>query len=266
MIDSHCHLDSDRFDGDRPAVLARACDAGVRAIVIPAIRPSTWPGLSKLVRDWKGTPSLHLAVGVHPQVVPELTAEELRFIDDDGEALAQAARAMGAVAIGECGLDGMTAEPELQARVLRAHIRAARATGLPLLLHVYRAHGAAPKLLAEERVDQCGGVLHSYSGGRDLVVRYLRMGLHLSFAGPVTYPNARRPLEAARAVPLDRLLVETDAPDQAPAPHQGARSEPAYVGLIVRAMAEARGEDANALVAATSENARRLFRIGMKER
>ena len=120
-------------------------------------------------------------------------------------------------------------------------MRAARIAGKPLVIHVLRAHDAAPRILREER-GRSRGVLHSYSGGADLVPVYASLGLCFSFAGPVTYANARKPVEAARAIPAELLLAETDAPDQAPEGHRGGRSEPAYVaGGDRRARRRARG-------------------------
>jgi TatD DNase family protein len=259
VIDSHCHLDLPVFDADRAEVLARAAAAGVRAILIPAIRPATFAALAALPARHPGA-GLALAIGTHPQVVPDLTDAELRAATDP-EAIAAAARAAGAVAIGECGLDGGTDRPDLQERVLRAHLRAAHLAGLPLVLHVLRAHTAAPRILTEERAAEVGGVLHSYSGGADLVPVYARLDLHFSFAGPVTYDRARRPLEAARRVPAERLLVETDAPDQTPAPHRGQRCEPAFVTHVVEALAAACHTSPAELGARTAANASRLFRL-----
>ncbi|HEY1549167.1 MAG TPA: TatD family hydrolase, partial [Kofleriaceae bacterium] len=116
------------------------------------------------------------------------------------------------------------------------------------------AHDVAPQILRDEHAT--GGVLHSYSGGAELVATYARLGFAFSFAGPITYPSARKPLEAARAVPADLLLAETDAPDQAPAAHRGSRSEPAFVADVIAGLAAARGDDAAALCDA---NARRIF-------
>ncbi|MGH9886809.1 MAG: TatD family hydrolase, partial [bacterium] len=206
LIDTHCHLDVAAFDADRDAVVARAAAAGVAGIVVPAIRPRTWDALRQLVARHAGA-GVRSAFGIHPQIVPELAAEELA--GDLTARLVDAAR--DACAIGECGLDGGTPQHELQEQIFRAHLRAARATGKPLVIHVLRAHDAAPRLLREE--GPITGVLHSYSGGADLVPVYRDLGLAFSFAGPVTYPNARRPLAAARAVPADLLLAETDAPD-----------------------------------------------------
>jgi TatD DNase family protein len=259
VFDSHCHLDQPLFDADRAAVLTRARTAGVTAILVPAIRPRTWSGLLAL-------PAAHpemqivLALGVHPQSVPALDPAE-RALARDADALAAAIAGRGAVAVGECGLDGATSEPEEQELILRAHVRAARLLRLPLVVHVLRAHGAAPRILAEEGAAEVGGVLHSYSGGAALVPVYARLGFVFSFSGAVTWRNARRPVEAARAIPAERLLAETDAPDQSPEPHRGGRCEPAHLSEVVRGLAAARGGDAEAMGALTDGNARRVFRL-----
>ena len=260
LIDTHCHLDLPAFDADRAEVLARAVAAGVDAIVLPAIRPRTWSRVQALarLRDDAG-PAVHVAMGIHPQIVPELDPDELA--GDLVERLADAATQCHAIAIGECGLDGATANLELQETLLRAHVRAARAVSLPLVIHVLRAHDHAPRILREERVHEVGGVMHSYSGGADLVPVYRDLGLAFSFAGPITFANARRPVEAARVVPEDLLLAETDSPDQAPEAHRGGRNEPAFLRAVIRGLAAARDEHDEAIAALTTSNARRLFRI-----
>jgi TatD DNase family protein len=202
--------------------------------------------------------ALRAAIGVHPQVVPDLDPDE-RAIATDPARLAAAAAAAGAVAIGECGLDGGTGERPLQEEILRAHLRAARELGLPLVLHVLRAHDGAAAILRAEGVAAVGGIMHSYSGGAGLVPTYLALGLGISFAGAVTWPGARRPIEAARVVPDDHLMVETDAPDQTPAPHRGARCEPAHLAATVHALALVRGVDAEVVAAFTEANARRIL-------
>jgi TatD DNase family protein len=259
VIDTHCHLDLPAFDGDRAAVLDRARAAGVEAILVPAIRPASWGGL-RILQAAHAAPALAVAIGVHPQVVPDLDPRE-RAVALDPERLADAAVAAEAVAIGECGLDGGTEERELQERVFRAHVRAARACGRPVVVHVLRAHDLARRVLDEERVRDVGGVLHSYSGGAALVPIYRDLGLAFSFAGPVTYDGARRPVEAARVVPDDLLLAETDAPDQSPTPHRGGRCEPAFVAEVVAGIARARGASPAEIAASTTRNARRLFRL-----
>lgn len=252
LIDTHCHLDLTAFDADRDAVIARATAAGVVGILVPAIRPRTWDAVRALAHRHAAA-GVRFALGIHPQIVPELEPGELA--GDLTARLTYAAR--DATAIGECGLDGGTGAHALQDQIFRAHVRAARATGKPLVIHVLRAHDAAPRILREE--GPVTGVLHSYSGGAGLVPVYRDLGLAFSFAGPVTYPNARRPLEAARAIPAELLLAETDAPDQAPAAHRGGRSEPAYVASVVAGLAAARGTTLAETAAQTTANARRIF-------
>jgi TatD DNase family protein len=252
VIDTHCHLDVDAFDRDRAAALTRATDAGVTGILVPAIRPRTWPTLVELANQHA---MLRYAIGIHPQIVPELDPEERA--GDLAQRIAEAAH--DAVAIGECGVDGGTANRELQHEIFRAHIRAARSLDKPLVVHVLRAHDIVPAILREERARDVGGVLHSYSGGADLVPVYRDLGFAFSFAGPVTYPNARKPIEAARLVPDELLLAETDAPDQTPAGHTG-RCEPAYLPAVIAGLAAARATDSATLGALTTANAQRLFR------
>jgi TatD DNase family protein len=273
VIDTHCHLDVAAFDEDREPVIARAGAAGVIGMLIPGIRPRTWAALGELARRHAAA-GVRFAVGVHPQIVPELGEDERG--GDLEERIARASE--DAVAIGECGLDGGTGERVLQERIFRAHVRVARALGKPLVVHVLRAHDAAPRILREERAAECGVVLHSYSGGAALVAVYAGLGCAFSFAGPVTYPNARRPIEAARAVPAELLLAETDAPDQAPATYRGTRpasgeaassrqearsatrSEPAYLPAVIAGLGAARGAEPAEVAALTAANAARLFR------
>jgi TatD DNase family protein len=252
MIDTHCHLDFAAFDADRDAVIARATAAGIAGMVIPAVRPRTWDDVRALARRHAAA-GVRCALGIHPQIVPELAADELA--GDLTTRLVEAAR--DAIAVGECGLDGGTSDHALQEQIFRAHIRAAREARKPLIIHVLRAHDAAPRILREE--GPVAGVLHSYSGGAGLVGVYRDLGLAFSFAGPVTYANARRPLEAARAIPAELLLAETDAPGQAPGAHRGGRSEPAFVASVIAGLAAARGESAADIAALTTANARRIF-------
>jgi TatD DNase family protein len=249
VFDTHSHLDVDLFDRDRDEVVARARAAGVEAILVPAIRPATWPGLRVLAETYD---LVRLAFGVHPQVVPELHPGE---VDDLVEKLI----ASDGIAIGETGLDGATGDQDRQEALFRAHIRAARERKLPLIIHVLRAHDVAPRILREEKAHEVGGVMHSYSGGAALVGVYRDLGMAFSFAGPVTYPNARKPVEAARLIPDDLLLAETDSPDQAPEPHRGGRSEPAFVADVIAGLAAIRGKSPEEMARLTTENARRIF-------
>lgn len=256
MIDTHCHLDSPRFDPDRERVLERAWAAGLVGIVAPAVGPSGWEPLLEMPRRER---RVQVALGIHPQLLPELDEE------DDTSHLERLDELLGrgvAVAVGECGLDGPTAAKvplARQLRIFRAHLALARRHRLPVLVHCLRALPALVDLLREEPPPEAGMVLHSYSGGAERVRFFSERGCHFSFAGPVTFPEARKPLEVVRAVPLERLLVETDAPDQTPHPCRGERNEPAHLPRIVDAVAAARGLPAAELRERTTENARALF-------
>jgi TatD DNase family protein len=257
VIDTHCHLDKADFAADRAEVLARAREAGVTDVVVPAIGPDGW---EPLAASAAATPGLHFGLGVHPQLLPELDpAGDLGRL----AALEAALRRGGAVAVGECGLDGPSvlagAPLARQVEVLRGHLAVARRLGLPVILHCLKAHEALLALLAEEPLP-AGGVLHSYSGSAEQVRLYARFDLHFSFAGPVTYETAKRPLAAVRAVARERLLLETDAPDQTPRPHRG-RNEPALLPRIAAAVARALGTSLEDVDATTSANARALFRL-----
>lgn len=215
---------------------ARARAAGVRGALVPGVEAAGSARLAALcaAHGWR------YAVGTHPHALVR-TREVPR---EPG----------GAAAIGECGLDrGVPVPMAEQEAVLDAHLALARDTGLPVVLHCWRAHDV---LLARlRRFGRVSGVLHSYSGGPELVAPYVAAGLHLGFGGAITRPGARKPVEALQRVPRDRLLAETDAPDQPPHPRRG-RNEPAFLVEIVRAMEAHRGEP---LAAALTENAAGLF-------
>jgi len=256
VIDTHCHLDVDRFEVDRAAVLERAWVAGLAGLLVPAIGPDRWAALLA----WPGRDArVQVALGIHPQLLPDLDPA------DDERHLAALDALLGrgeAIAVGECGLDGPSEAGAPMARqlaVLRAHLELARRHRLPVLVHCFHAHPHLERLLKDVAPLPDGILLHSYSGSKDLVPGYVRRGCRFSFAGPVTFAEARRPLEALRAIPEELLMAETDAPDQAPAPHRGQRSEPAYLPLILDAMARARGATSEHMRAACTRNARDLF-------
>ncbi|TQF09666.1 TatD family deoxyribonuclease [Myxococcus llanfairpwllgwyngyllgogerychwyrndrobwllllantysiliogogogochensis] len=259
MIDTHCHLDATRFDEDRTFVLERAWAAGLQGILIPGVGTHDWEPLLELSRN---EPRIQVGLGIHPQLLPEMTPEE----DDAALELLDALLSKGgAVAVGECGLDGPSlpgAPLERQVSVLQRHLALARKHQLPVLMHCHRLHPALIELLKQEQMPEAGLLMHSYSGGVELARFYLQKGCHFSFAGPVTWAEARKPLDALRAIPLERLMAETDAPDQAPTPHRGGRSEPAYLPHILEGMARVRGEPLDEVAQRTTENARRLFREG----
>ena len=263
MIDTHCHLDAERFAPDREEVLARAWSAGLEGLVIPGVAPETWGALL----EWPARDArVQVALGIHPQALPELPAgQDATHLAHLEELLARGV----ACAVGECGLDGPSAERapmERQVAVLEAHLRLACAHELPVLLHCYKAHDVMLPLLQRVALPRRGVVLHSYSGGEGQVAAYARLGCWFSFAGPVTWEKARKPVEALRAVPRERLLLETDAPDQAPVPHRGGRCEPAHLLAVLEGAARGLGMAPSELAALTSSNARAVFgdRFGVR--
>jgi TatD DNase family protein len=261
LIDTHCHLDDPALHGRLVEVLGRAREAGVVKALVPGVRPSQWATLATM-RDARPE-AIAIAIGIHPQCLPELDPRE---VDAACTTLVVAARTHGAVAIGECGLDGPTARDEgvslaRQGDVLRAHCDAASELGLPLIVHVQGAMGAALAFFEARGPLRHGGVLHGFGGPAALVPRWAALGFSFGIGPSITWPRARRPKEAARVVPADRLLLETDGPGTYAAGAVDRVGEPAQIREVLRALAAIRGEDERALTEVTTENARRLFAL-----
>jgi TatD DNase family protein len=291
-------LDFAVFDADRAEVWQRARDVGVQRAFVPGVKPSQWAGLAALRT---AMPEICFGVGVHPFFLHDQSADELHTAL---ATLAETAQSLGAVAIGECGLDARVPKrggPSLaeQEAVLSAQIAVARTSRLPLVLHAVDTHGRLLQLLEDGGPLPAGGALHAYSGSAELVPRYAKLGLYFGFGGALTRPSARRAWAALKAVPRDRLLLETDAPDQPPygwqgagatcvdaaamgdpgavhcnepaapaaqsepAPRNGppraARNEPAALLWIARAICEQWGGTADELAQITTNNALTLF-------
>jgi TatD DNase family protein len=253
LYDSHCHLDRCAEPDD---AVARARDAGVTAILVPAIDPAGWTSLGSLRARW---PEVRIAIGIHPRALPELAPEVKRAALD---ALADQAREHRATAIGECGFDRGTAERhrislDQQASIVAAHVETARALALPLVLHVVDAHGPALEAIARHARLPRGGVVHAWSGSRELAERWVALGFALGIGPSILRDRARRIAEIARALPLSHLVMETDAPDgRAPG---RARGEPADVASVAARLAAIRGETEDAVRRATHERAVALF-------
>lgn len=260
-FDSHCHLDFPEFDPDRTEVWQRARTGGVTQSFVPGVSPAQWERLGALRR---ALPGACVGIGLHPYFLARLSATEREAALDD---LPRNYARVGATAIGECGLhrpgagqSGLTLP--LQLEVLERHLVVARELVAPLVLHVVGAHGAALDLLERFGRFPAGGVLHSYSGPAELVSRYARLGFSFGFSGGVCRARARKAHEAVRAVPLDRLLLETDAPDQPPPAVRARgreRTEPVDLLLVAEAVARLRDLSLEALSAATTRNAAALF-------
>jgi TatD DNase family protein len=253
LVDSHCHLDFPDFAPDRADVLARARNAGVGVMVTIGTRLSKFAEVRAIAES---DPALYCSVGVHPH---EAEKEGV----GDPAPLLNAAQHPKVVGIGETGLDYFYkhSAPEAQARSFRAHVAAARESGLPLIVHARDADVDTIRILADEhRAGAFPGVIHCFTASRDLADHAVALGLYISFSGILTFKNARDIQETAKALPLERILVETDAPYLAPVPNRGKRNEPAYVAHTASFLAKLRGETAERIADATTENFFRLFR------
>ncbi len=252
LVDSHCHLDFDRFDGDREETVQRALDAGVGTMVTICTRVSRFEQISAIARS---NDRIWCSVGVHPHQV----AEEGRVPAAELVRLAEDSRVVG---IGETGLDYFydTSPRDDQKDSFREHIAAARETGLPLIVHTRDADEDMADILEEEYAKgRFSGVLHCFASGRNLAERALALGFYISLSGILTFNNAEDIRNIVRDVPLDRLLVETDSPFLAPAPNRGKRNEPSFVIHTANKAAELKGIDPETLAATTTENFFRLF-------
>jgi TatD DNase family protein len=253
LFDTHAHLHFPDFADDLPAVLDRARAAGVRRFVTIGTDVDTTRAALELAGRVAG---VWASAGIHPH--DAAAADEAAFAE-----IERLAGSPGVVAIGEIGLDFFRnlSPRDAQERTFQRLLDLARRLGKPVLVHCRDAHEETLAILGAARVDEVGGIMHCFSGDVAIARRCLDLGLTISLAGPVTYPNARALPEVARFVPADQLVVETDCPYLPPQGHRGRRNEPAYLALTAARVAELRGEPLDALGRRTSDNARRLFRV-----
>src|SRR5713226_4207851 len=254
LVDSHCHLDFADFAAERDAVIERARTAGVGTMVTICTRLDEFPGVRAIADAYD---DIWCSVGAHPHEA----ADHAGVGADEFAALAAHPRVVG---IGESGLDFHYdhSPRDVQERVFRTHIAAAQASGLPLIIHAREADDAVARVLREERAPP--GVLHCFSCGRALAEAALDLGFYISISGIVTFRNAEELRAIVRDVPLERLLVETDAPYLAPVPYRGRRNEPAYVAATAAAVATLKGVEPEELDAATTDNFFRLFQKAVR--
>ena len=251
LFDTHAHLHFPDFEADLDAVMARAREAGVRGMVtIGTDVETSRAALAIAERD----PDVWATVGLHPHDAE--AGDDALF-----EELERLARSPRVVALGEMGLDffrNLSPRP-VQEAAFRRQLGLARTLAKPVVLHCRDAHAETLAILAEERVGEVGGIMHCFSGDVEIARRCLDLGLLISLAGPVTYPNAKALPAVARFVPADRLVVETDCPFLPPQPYRGKRNEPAYVAITATRVAELRGERLEDLAPHLTGNARRVF-------
>lgn len=252
LVDSHCHLDFPDLAGRLPEVLQRMRENRVAAAVCIGVNLEDFPKVLALAESQS---NLYATVGVHPESteVEEPTVERLI-------ALAAHSKVIG---IGETGLDYYwhKDKPEWQRERFRNHIRAARTCRKPLVVHTRDSAVDTLRLMAEEGADAVGGVMHCFTEDWAVATQALDLGFHLSFSGIVTFKNAQTVKDVAQKCPLDRLLVETDAPYLAPVPYRGKQNEPAYVRYVAEEIARLRSLSLDEVAQATTENFSRLFKI-----
>jgi TatD DNase family protein len=252
LVDSHCHLDFPDFADEIDEIVARAEAADVGRMVTISTRVKRVAALQAISEKF---PNVYFSVGTHPHQADEedgISADELIALTKHPKA----------VALGEAGLDYFyqKSSREAQERGFRTHIAAARATGLPLVIHTREADDDCSRILQEEVAKgPFKAVLHCYTGGRELAMKAVELGLHVSFTGILTFKNSQAIRDIAAELPADRIMVETDAPYLAPGKYRGKRNEPSYVVETAKVLAETRGVSLDELARQTTENFFRLF-------
>lgn len=253
LIDSHDHLDDKRFDRDRDSLIKDLESNGIELVInIGADLKSSIASVS-LAEKY---PNIYATVGVHPH--------DAKNMDDSTlEILRSLAKRNKVVAIGEIGLDFYydNSPRDEQRKWFREQLKLAKELDLPVVIHSRDAQQETFDTLKEAQDGTLRGVLHCYSGSKEMAMEYIKLGFYISIAGPVTFKNARVLKEVAKAVPLDKLLVETDCPYLAPEPHRGKRNEPVYVKYVAGTIAELKGISYEELAKATNRNTRELFGI-----
>lgn len=253
LFDTHAHLNAEQFDEDREKMLARARQMGVSRILNIGFNRETIPSSLQLAEKYD---YIYSSVGWHPVDAKDYTEEDYDWL----KSLCDHPKV---VAIGEIGLDYYwdTSSKDVQDRVFREQIRLAKEVNLPILIHNREAHGDLLRILKEERADEVGGIMHAFSGSVEMAKECIDMNFYISFGGPVTFKNARKPKEVAQEIPLDRILIETDSPYLTPHPFRGKRNESGYILYVAEVLAELRGLTTEEIAHITYNNAVKVLRL-----
>ncbi len=263
FVDSHCHIDGAEFDADREDVIKRASDAGVKMMLVVGTGDAAdFENFSRVVRLAEKHENIFASVGVHPHDAKTFDAEsERRLIE-------LASESEKVVAWGEIGLDFYYdhSPPKLQKEIFRRQIQIAEELDLPIIIHSRDADVETVEILTEECGSENfrGGIMHCFGGTPEMAEKLMNVGFMISFAGNVTFKKAENLRDAARIVPLDKLLIETDAPYLAPIPFRGKRNEPMFVVETAKFLADFYNVDLEVLAKATTQNFRQLFKIEME--
>lgn len=248
LVDTHCHLDLKPLVSNLSVVLASARQVGVTRFVVPGVHPANWERMDAIAREHAG---VYPAFGTHPM--------HADLADD--QALGRLAEiAARGVAIGEIGLDSLYSVPlEVQERAFREQLRLAVSLGLPVLVHCRGAFQRLLRILREEDARRVRGIMHAFSGSVEMALEFIRLGFLISISGTVTWDNAVRPVRLARQLPLESLVLETDAPDLPPQVFRGQPNQPAYLVEMQRTVAQIRGIRPVDVLMQTTKNAEILF-------
>lgn len=253
LFDTHVHLNAEQFNEDLQEVIDRASAEGVTNMVVVGFDEET---IKKAIELAETYDFIHASVGWHPVDAVDMTPEHLEW-------LKELSSHPKVVALGEMGLDYYwdKSPKEIQKEVFRKQIRLAKEVKLPIIIHNRDATADIVEILKEENAGEVGGIMHCYSGSVETALECIDMNFYISLGGPVTFKNAKKPKEVAEAIPLDRLLVETDCPYLTPHPYRGKRNEPAYVKLVAEEIAGLKGLTLEEVAEATAQNAKKLFGI-----
>ncbi len=253
LFDTHAHLNAEQFDTDLEEVIARAKAEKVERIVVVGFDKPTITRAMELIEEYD---FIYAAIGWHPVDAIDMTEEDLSWIKE----LSSHEKV---VAIGEMGLDyhwGKSPK-NVQKEVFRKQIALAKEVNLPIIIHNRDATEDVVTILKEEGAEEVGGIMHCFTGSAEVARQCMDMNFYISFGGPITFKNAKKPKEVAKEIPNDRLLIETDCPFLTPHPFRGKRNEPSYVKYVAEQLAELKGLTYEEIASITTENAKRLFRI-----
>ncbi|MFD2216997.1 TatD family hydrolase [Metabacillus endolithicus] len=253
LFDTHAHLNAVQFEGDLEEVIERATSEGVSHIVVVGFDHETIKRAMELIEQYD---MIYAAIGWHPVDAIDMTEEDLSWIRE----LSQHPKV---VAIGEMGLDYYwdKSPKEIQKEVFRKQIQLAKEVNLPIIIHNRDATEDVVKILQEENASEVGGIMHCFTGSLEVAKQCMEMNFYISFGGPVTFKNAKKPKEVVKEIPMDRLLIETDCPYLTPHPYRGKRNEPSYVRYVAEQISELRGVSFEEIAEKTSDNAMKVFGI-----
>ena len=261
LFDSHCHFDFDAFSSCRETLWQQCIESSIHQLLIPGIKPQQWPVGIKIAQKYKG---IFMSCGLHPWFIddalsPSVNTDVEQLPTDEQWCVTLASP--HCVAIGECGLDAaITTSLQIQIPIFERHLMLAQQLAMPVIIHVRNTHNETIRLLKKYRLEK-GGVIHGFTGSKELAEEYWKMGFYLGVGGSITYPRAKKTREAIRSMPIESLLLETDAPDMPPLGYQGKVNSPLYLPFIANALADLKGISVVETAKITTENSRSLFGV-----